>query len=132
VCLRFRYTDTTCPTAMIPTLRNLTGLSIADLRSRIAQSEPLFEITPFHNDWQEKREMLVALAHSIEYGSMPLIVTEEMNGVDTPVPLDMLKNKIQHLHQIELQIEAETMLKNGEIDTPDEFISTEPDWTQCS
>jgi ABC-type Na+ transport system ATPase subunit NatA len=130
LCLRFRYADTTCPTAMIPTLRNLTGLSIAEIRRRIAISEPLYEITPFRNDWQEKREMLVAIARGIEDDSMPLIVTEKTNGVDTLVSLDMLKNIIQHFRQIELQIEIETMLKNGEINDPDEFISTEPDWTQ--
>jgi SH3-like domain-containing protein len=48
--LRFRYADTSCPVSMIAAMRSLTGLSIADIKNRIATSQPLFEIVAFRND----------------------------------------------------------------------------------
>ncbi len=45
--LRFRYEEIECPASMIAALRALTGLSIADIRNRIATSQPLFEIVAF-------------------------------------------------------------------------------------
>lgn len=128
--LRFRYADTSCPVSMIAAMRSLTGLSIADIKDRIATSQPLFEIIAFRNDWQETRYTLVRIAKQLEEGTLPLTVTEESNGFVTPVPLSMLKNMIQHFRQIELETQTDVALETGDIDDPRDFIPRDADWTQ--
>lgn len=128
--LRFRYAGSTCPSAIVPPLRALTGLSISEIFSRVASTRPLLEITPFRKNWREQRKTLVALAHGIEDGSLPLTVADGANEIESPVSLEMLKNLIQHFRQIELETQAEMMLENGEFDNPSAFIPIEPDWTR--
>ncbi len=115
---------------MIATLRALTGLSIAEIRNRVASSQPLLEIVPFRNDWQNTRQKLVQIARRIEDGSLPLTVTEEANGVDVAVPLPMLLNLIQHFRQIELETQADIALETGDIDDPRDFVPPDADWTR--
>ncbi|MFN9752740.1 MAG: hypothetical protein ACK57U_15300, partial [Planctomycetota bacterium] len=122
--------DTSCPVSMIAAMRSLTGLSIADIKDRIATSQPLFEIVAFRNDWQETRYTLVRIAKQIEEGTLPLTVTEESNGFVTPVPLSMLKNMTQHFRQIELETQTDVALETGDIDDPRDFIPRDADWTQ--
>lgn len=128
--LRFRYAQTECPTSMIAALRALTGLSIADIRNRIATSQPLIEIVAFRRDWREARHKLVRVAKQIEEGTMPLCVTEESNGFMTPVPISMLKHIIAHLRQTELETQTDVALEAGDIDDPGDFIGTDDDWTK--
>lgn len=128
--LRFRYAGSTCPTAMVPPLRSLTGLSIFEIRSRVANARPLLEISPFRTNWREQRKLLVALARGIADGSLPLTVTDGASNPELPVSPEMLNNLIQHFRQIELETQAQMMLENGEIDDPGAFIPTEPDWTR--
>ena len=128
--LRFRYSQTDCPTAMIPSLRALTGLSISEIRNRVAMSQPILEIVAFRNDWQDTRHKLVRIARRIEEGSLPLTVTEGTNGADSPVPLPMLLNLIQHFRQIELETQTDVALETGDIDDPREFVPRDADWTQ--
>jgi hypothetical protein len=128
--LRFRYADTACPTAMIPALRVLTGLSISAIRNRVATAQTLFEVVPFRNDWNETRHKLVQIARQIEDGSMPLTVTERTNGVDSPVPLPMLMNLIQGFRETELQTQTDIALETGDIDDPRDFTPSDEDWTR--
>lgn len=115
---------------MIAAMRSLTGLSIADIRTRIATSQPLIEIVAFRNDWEKARYTLVRIAKQIEEGTLPLAVTEESNGFVTPVPISTLKNMIQHLRQIELETQTDVALETGDIDDPRDFIPRDTDWTQ--
>lgn len=115
---------------MIPSLRALTGLSISEIRNRVATSQPLFEIVAFCNDWQDNRHKLVQIAHMIEDGSLPLTVTEGTNGADSPVPLPMLLNLIQHFRQIELETQTDVALETGDIDDPRDFVPHDADWTR--
>ena len=128
--LRFRYSETVCPTSMIPSLRALTGLSISEIRNRVAKAQPLFEIVAFRNDWQDNRLKLVQIARQIEDGSLPLTVTEGTNGADSPVPLPMLLNLIQHFRRIELETQADVAIETGDIEDPSEFVPRDEDWTQ--
>ena len=115
---------------MISARRSLTGLSIADLKNRIATSQPLFEIVAFRNDSEKTKYTLVRIAKQIEEGTMPLNVTEESNRFVTPVPLSMLKNLFQHFRQIELETQTDVALATGDIDGPRDFIPRDADWTQ--
>jgi hypothetical protein len=115
---------------MIAAMRTLTGLSIADIKNRIATSQPLFEIVAFRNDWEKTRYTLVRIAKQIEEGTMPLIVTEESNGFVTEVPLSTLKNMIQRFRQIEIETRTDVELETGEIDDPRDFIPQDADWTR--
>jgi len=115
---------------MIAAMRSLTGLSIADIKDRIATSQPLFEIVAFRNDWQETRYTLVRIAKQIEEGTLPLTVTEESNGFVTQVPLSMLNNMTQHFRQIDLETQTDVALETGDIDDPRDFIPRDADWTQ--
>lgn len=115
---------------MIPSLRALTGLSISEIRNRVAKSQPLFEIAVFRNDWQDNRLKLVQIARQIEDGSLPLTVNEGTNGADSPMPLPMLFNLIQHFRQIELETQTDVALETGEIEDPSEFVPRDEDWTQ--
>jgi len=128
--LRFRYADTVCPTAMIPALRVLTGLSISEIRNRVATAQTLFEVVTFRNDWSETRHKLVQIARQIEDGSMPLTVTERTNGIDSPVPLPMLMNMIQGFRQTELETQMDIALETGDIDDPRDFTPSDEDWTR--
>ncbi len=128
--LRFRYADTACPTAMIPALRVLTGLSISEIRNRVATAQALFEVVTFRNDWSETKYKLVQIARQIEDGSMPLTVTERINGIDSPVPLPMLMNLIQGFRQTELETQMDIALETGEIDDPRDFTPSDEDWTR--
>ncbi len=57
---------------------------------------------------------MVAVAHGIEDGSLPLTVADGASEIESPVSLEMLKNLIQHFRQIELETKAQMMLENGE------------------
>ncbi len=72
---------------------------------------PLLEITPFCKNWREQRKALVAVAHGIEDGSLPLTVADGAGEIESPVSLEMLKNLIQNFRQIELETQAEMMLE---------------------
>lgn len=115
---------------MIPRLRALTGLPISEIRHRIAMSQPLLEIVAFRNDWQETRYKLVRIARQIADGSLPLAVTEVVHEIESPVPLPMLLNLIQHFRQLELQTQMDVALETGEIDDPRDFIPQDADWTK--
>jgi hypothetical protein len=128
--LSFRYADTACPTAMIPALRVLTGLSISEIRNRVATAQTLFEVVTFRNDWSETKYKLVQIARQIEDGSMPLTVTERINGIDSPVPLPMLMNLIQGFRQTELETQMDIALETGDIDDPRDFTPSDEDWTR--
>ena len=127
--LRFRYSETTCPTAMIPSLRELTGLSISEIRNRVAKHQPLLEIAAFRIDWEGNRQKLVQIARQIQDGSLPLTVIEETNGADTPVPLAMLLNLIQQFRQIELETQTDIALETGDIHDPRDFVPRDAYWT---
>lgn len=128
--LKFRYSETVCPIAMISKLRALTGLSISEIRNRVANSQPLFEIVAFRNDWQKNRYKLVQITRQIQDGSLPLTVTEGTNGANTLVPLAMLLNLIQHFRQIELETQTDVALETGDIDDPIDFVPSDEDWTK--
>lgn len=128
--LQFRYSQNECPASMIGTLRALTGLSIADIRSRIAMAQPLFEIIPFRRDWVETRHKLVKIVKQIADGTLPLNVTEESNGFVTPVSLPMLQNMIHRLRQIELETQTDIAIETGDIDDPNDFMPRDANWTQ--
>lgn len=128
--LRFRSTDLEVPARLIAQLRRLTNLSISDIRNRAAAQAPLIDITPFQHDWQDTRHVLVGIVRDIEAGTLPLTVTEVHATGESPVPIDMLRNFIQHFREIELQTQLETMLEAGEISDPSEFMPHDDDWTR--
>ncbi|MFO0885805.1 MAG: hypothetical protein U0894_16745 [Pirellulales bacterium] len=128
--LQFRYAQNECPASMIAALRALTGLSIADIRNRIAMSQPLFEIIPFRRDWVETRYKLVKIVKQIADGTLPFNVTEESNGFVTPVPIPMLQNIVHRLRQIELETQTDMALETGDIDDPNDFMPRDAAWTQ--
>ena len=128
--LRFRVSDSKVPVALLSRLRKLTSLSIAEIRSRAIESEPVFEITPFQSDWQDLRHKLVQVAHEITNGSLPLTVTERFASSEEPVSSEKLRNFIDHFRHIELETQRDTMLELGEITDPDEFIPYDEDWTK--
>jgi hypothetical protein len=115
---------------MIASLRALTGLTTSEIRNRIATDQPLLEIIPFRNDWQDTRVKLVQIARQMEGGSLPLAVTESTNSGDAAVPLAMLLNLIQHFREIELQTQADIALETGEIEDPGDFMPRDADWTK--
>ena len=127
--LLFRCADTNPPVPLIARFRELTQLSIGDIRQRIADGVPLIEIEPFRNDWQETRHLLVLLSRAIDDGSLPLSVAESLDGDESPVPPDMLRNLIQRYRGIETETEMHTDLELGAINDPSEFQSHEDDWT---
>ena len=128
--LRFRTADATLPTSAIVPLRRITNLSIAEIKQRAANGEAILEITPFENDWEETRSLLVQVAREMEAGKLPLTVAEVDDAEEeSPVSLEMLKNLIQHYREIELQTECNTMLELGEISDPSEFEPEDEDWT---
>lgn len=128
--LRFRVTDSTVSTALLTRFRQLTSLSISEIRSRVIAGDPVFEITPFQSDWQDQRRILVQVARDISGGLLPLTVTEQFASREEPVSIEMLHNLIKHFRQIELETQRDTMLENGEIVAPSEFTTFDEDWTQ--
>lgn len=128
--LRFRVADTTVPVPVLARLRQLTSLSISEIRSRAVAGEAIFEITPFQSDWQTRRTTLVQVAHEIADGSLPLKITELHADRESAVSLQMLKNLIEQFRQIEVESQKDTMLELGEISDPAEFIPYDEDWTQ--
>ena len=91
----FRCADSNPPVTLIARFRELTQLSIGDIRQRIADGVPLIDIEPFRNDWQESLHLLVQLSRAIDDGSLPLSVSESLDGVESPVSPEMLRNLIQ-------------------------------------
>ena len=115
---------------MIPSLRTLTGLSISEIRNRVAKRQPLLEIVAFRNDWQDNRHKLVQIARQISDGSLPLTVTEGTNEAESLMPLAMLLNLIQHFRQIDLETQTDVALETGDIDDPCDLVPRDADWTQ--
>jgi hypothetical protein len=111
-------------------LRRISDLSMADIRRRATSQDPLLDITPFQNDWQQTRRLLVKIARGIEAGTLPLEVTEVHDSEESPVPLEMLRNLIQQFRSIELQTQRDTMIELGELSDPADFTPQDEDWTQ--
>ncbi len=128
--LRFRAASDSVPTSLIARLRKMTSLSISDIRQRAASGTPLLEITPFENDWEDTRELLVELAQEIATGELPLTVCEVFDEQESPVDNEMLTNLIGQCREIELETQRNTMLESGEISDPDDFEPQDEDWTQ--
>ena len=108
----------------------MTSLSIAEIRSRAAAGDAIFEITPFKSNWQDVRHSLVDIAREMASGSLSLRVTEAHGNRESPVSVQMLKNLIAHFRQIELDTQRDTMLELGEISDPSEFTPDDEDWTR--
>lgn len=115
--------------SLIARLRKLTTHSIAQLQLRIAKGQPLIEITPFLNDWQDTRHLLVLLSRGMADGSLPLAVSELSEGEESDVSSEMLRNLIQHYREIELETQMQTQLELGEISDRSEFEPHDEDWT---
>lgn len=131
--LRFRFVHTTPSVPLIVQVRNLSDLSISEIRYRISNGLPVFEITAFTNNWKEDRELIVNLVNLIEAEVLPMAVTEiHHNESESPVSNAMLRNLIQRFRDIELETQMNTMLELGEIDAPSNFEPYDDDWTQQS
>jgi len=89
----------------------------------------LIEITPFQNDWEETRLVLVSLSNSINEGSLPLTVSERLENGESCVSPELLRNLIQHFREIELETRRNTELELGEIIDSTEFEPDDEDWT---
>lgn len=128
--LRFRVTEPNVPVASLSKLRQLTSLSISEIRSRAAIGNPIFEITPFESDWQDVRHKLVKVYRDIASGSLPLAVSEQFGNQEVPISLEIFHNIINHFRQIELETQRDTMLELGEISDPSQFEPYDEDWTR--
>lgn len=127
--LRFRAADSHLSVLLISRLRQITKLSIAEIRTRAAAGDAIFEITPFQTNWHDDRHLLVQIARDITSGSLPLTVTETAGDHESPVSLQLLNNLIRHFRQIEIETQMDTMLELGEISDPSEFTPYDEDWT---
>jgi len=96
----FRCADKNPPVSLIAHFRELTQLSIGDIRQRISDRAPIIEITPFRNDWHESRHLLVRLSRAIDDGLLPLTVAESLDGNESDVPPEMLRHLIQRYRGI--------------------------------
>jgi hypothetical protein len=114
---------------LIAQFRELTLLSIGDIRKRISDGIPVIEIEPFGNDWQESRNLLVRLSRAIHDGLIPLTVSESLDGEESDVSPEMLGNLIQHYRGIEIETQTNTDLELGYINHPSEFEPHDDDWT---
>ena len=129
--LRFRSTETTLSARLISRLRQLTHLPISEIRERAKQGEPLLEVAAFTNQWKEDRHTLVDVARGIESNDLPFAVTEVCeDGTESDVSATMLRNLIDHFRGIELETQRDTMLELGEIESPDQFVPYDEDWTK--
>lgn len=130
--LRFRHAQTALPISEIPRLRELTSLSIGELRSRVADGVPLLEISAFENDWDHAREMLATLANEIATGSLCLSISEleDSDNDETPLTIEDLRGVLSHYREIELQDQRSEDLRMGVIHDPSEFEPHDDDWTQ--
>ena len=127
--LLFRCADPNPPISLIARFREFTQFSIGDIRQRITDGVPLIEIEPFRNDWQQSRHLLMRLSRAIDDGSLPLSVAESLDGDESPVTPDMLRNLIQRYRGIETDDQMHTDLQLGEINDPAEFQPHDDDWT---
>lgn len=116
--------------SLISRLRQITRLSISEIRTRAVAGDVIFEITPFQNNWQEIRYELVRIAHEIADGALPLKVTKAYGDDESSVSVQMLYNLIGHFRQIEIETQRDTMLELGEISDPSEFTPHDEDWTK--
>lgn len=128
--LRFRASESPLSAALLSRLRQITPLSISEIRSRASAGEPLLEISAFTNTWREDRRKLVTITNEIQAGLLPLTVTEVHGSKESPVSINMLRNLIAHFRQIELDTQRDTMLEMGEIDDPSQFTPHDEDWTK--
>jgi hypothetical protein len=104
---------------------------MSEIRDRVKQGEPLLEVSAFTNQWQDDRHMLVDLARGIESKELPFTVTEVYeDGTESDVSATMLNNLLVHFRGIELQTQCDTMLEQGEIESPDQFEPYDQDWTK--
>ncbi|MBI1348958.1 hypothetical protein GC163_22020 [bacterium] len=123
--------DLSLSASLITQLRKVTNFSISEIRSRVINEEPLIQITPFSNSWNEDRSKLVEIVNHIKSAAIPFSISELTDdGTATPVSTEMLENLLSHFRDIELETQRNTMLELGEIDDPSEFEPDDADWTQ--
>lgn len=125
----FSWHDRSIDVRSMAALRRVCGYSIADIRDRVKNGHPLIEITPFENSWEQDRLKLVDLSNAITSDLLHLVAFEKDETGFTELPNDFLANWIQHLRNIELDIRRSTQLELGEIQSSDEFVSIDDDWT---
>ena len=73
--------------------------------------------------------MLVRLSREIDGGTLPMTVVESVDGDESDVSPEMLRNLIQHYRAIEIETQMQTELELGEINDRSEFTPHDDDWT---
>ncbi len=129
--LRFRSSETTLTPGQIKQVNKITNLGLSDIQNRAAAGQPLLEIEPFMNDWQEKRPLLDKLAKKISAGSLPLHAFEVFEDGDEEGPLtsEELFGMLQAFRDIEKDTDMNIAREMGDIDGLDDYLpGDDDDW----
>lgn len=114
--------------AQIRDLAHVAGSSIGEVRRCAESGAPIRVIEVFGDRWEQDRELLVTLYAQL----ISPRASFHARDAETParrIPADELRRRLLSWRGIELEQERAGYLERGEIRSPSELASAEPDWT---
>jgi len=116
-------------------LRDFTAMSLGEIQTASRNSQSICDINIFGQfDGMSdtvRRQLLVRIATEMAATDVPYCVFEIYNnGEKEELNAETLRNRIAHWRRIELETQMLTDLERGHIDTRDDFVPHDEDWTQ--
>ncbi|PHS06239.1 MAG: hypothetical protein COA78_14455 [Blastopirellula sp.] len=114
----------------IKKLRTLCNCSISELKSASKNREVIQEYLIFEGQWAETRNKLKELADDWQKADLPFsIYLSDEQARDEFEDVASFTSYLKHLRQIEVEQQMATDLEQGYINSRDEFIEHDEDWT---
>ena len=118
-------------TGDLKTLRQISNLSISEIKDAAHTQKPIKSFEVFDNTWETDRIELSKLAKKYaEVKNLPYqFALMEDSKIDEFLSPENIYDHLKHLRHIELEIQRSTDLENRYIATPDDFEPHDEDWT---
>jgi hypothetical protein len=112
--------------ADIKLLRSYSDASIAEIRRAAETGSSIRDFRIFEGDWESERCVIVRLYREFACNdSVPFAICEDGEVFETP---QSLRDRLEGLRQIELQIQRDKDLEMGSIRTREEFKPHDDEW----
>jgi len=115
--------------AEIKILREISALSISQIKNASKKRLPIKSFEIFGGDWEEQRIELVSIYHLYSSSqNVPFVVVDTDSGEQKQLTSEELFGCFKFWRSIELETQKNSDLEMGYISDPSEFEAHDEDW----
>ena len=114
--------------AEIKILKDISALSIFQIKSASNNALPIRSFEIFGGDWEEERKELVSIYHLYSSRNTPFVIVDTDSGEVQKLTPEELYGCFKFWRSIELETQRSTDLKMGYISDPSEFEPHDEEW----